>query len=278
MPGITPPERPEGPEAPEAPRPARRRDAALAAVALFTAVPVRATLPAAAIRAALRWCPVSGALVAAVATGVAAAGQQLYPGAVGAALTAAVTLSAAAVLTRGLHLDGLADTADGLGPLADRGRALAVMRQPDVGAFGVATLVLALLIQVGALGQALEAHRGLPVLALSVLVGRLAMLRAGLPGIPAARPDGLGATVAGTVPVGLLAAAGAALTAAAAVPALLGDIGLAGHLLVAIPAGLAAAELLLRRAVRVLGGVTGDVFGAVGELATTAALLAAAAG
>jgi cobalamin synthase len=256
----------------------RRRDAALAAVALFTAVPVRPAPPAAAIRAALRWCPVSGALVAAVATGVAAAGQRLYPGALGAALTAAVTLAAVALLTRGLHLDGLADTADGLGPVADRGRALTAMRQPDVGAFGVATLALALLIQVAALGRALELHRGLPALALAVLVGRLAMMRAGLPGIPAARPDGLGATVAGTVPAALLAAAAVVLAAAAAMPALLGHPGLAGHLLAAIPAGLAAAELLLRRAVRVLGGVTGDVFGAVGEVATTAALLAAAAG
>jgi adenosylcobinamide-GDP ribazoletransferase len=257
---------------------ARRRDAALAAVALFTAVPVRSTLPPAAIRAALRWCPVSGVLVGAVAVGVAAAGTRLYPGTLGAALTAAITLAAVAVLTRGLHLDGLADTADGLGPVADRGRALAAMRQPDVGAFGVATLVLVLLIQVAALGRALELHRGLPALALAVLVGRLAMMRAGMAGVPAARPDGLGATVAGTVPAALVAAVGAGLAAAAAVPALFGHPGLAGHLLVAIPAGLAAAEVLLRRAVRVLGGVTGDVFGAVGEIAATAALLAAAAG
>jgi adenosylcobinamide-GDP ribazoletransferase len=263
---------------PRVPRVPRRRDAALAAVALFTAVPVRSPLPDAAIRAALRWCPVSGLLVAAVATGVAATGRWLYPGALGAALTAAVTLAAVAVLTRGLHLDGLADTADGLGPLADRGRALRVMRQPDVGAFGVATLALTLLIQVAALGRALELHRGLPALAIAVLVGRLAMLRAGLPGVPAARPDGLGATVAGTVPPALVATVGAALAAAAALPALLGHPALAGHLLVAIPAGLAAAELLLRRAIRVLGGVTGDVFGAISELATTAALLAAAAG
>jgi adenosylcobinamide-GDP ribazoletransferase len=258
--------------------PARRRDAALAAIALFTAVPVRATLPPAAFRAALRWSPVSGLLVAGVTTGVAAAGSRLYPGGLGAALVAAVTLAAAALLTRGLHLDGLADTADGLGPLADRDRALTVMKQPDVGAFGAATLVLVLLIQVGALGRALELHRGLPALAVSVLVGRLAMLRAGLPRVPPARPDGLGATVAGTVPRWLLSGATAALAAAAGLPALTGDPRLAGHLVLAIPAGLAAAELLLRRAVRVLGGVTGDVFGALAEIATAAALLAAAAG
>jgi adenosylcobinamide-GDP ribazoletransferase len=255
-----------------------RREAALAAIALFTAIPVRRALPPRAFGAALRWCPLSGLLVAGVAVGVAAGADGLYRGGLGAALAATIALAAIALLTRGLHLDGLADTADGLGPLADRSRALTVMKQPDVGAFGVASLVLVLLLQVCALGRALELHRGLPVLAVSVLVGRLAMLRAGLPGIPAARPDGLGAGVAGTVPRWLLTATCAGLAAAAAAPALLGHPSLAGHLLLAIPVGLGAAELLLRRAVRVLGGVTGDVFGAVSEIATAAALLAATAG
>jgi adenosylcobinamide-GDP ribazoletransferase len=253
----------------------RRWDGPLAAVALFTAVPVRTTLPAAAFRAALRWCPVSGALVAAVAVGVAAGAGRLFPG--GPLVPAAVAVAAVAVLTRGLHLDGLADTADGLGPLGDRGRALAAMKQPDVGAFGVVTLVLVLLLQVTALARALELHRGLPTLAVALLVGRLAMMRAGTAGVPPARPDGLGAAVAGSVPAALVAALTVVLAAAAAIPALLGHPALAGHLLAAIPAGLLAAELLLRRAVRVLGGVTGDVFGALSEIATTAALLAAAA-
>jgi adenosylcobinamide-GDP ribazoletransferase len=254
----------------------RRRDGALAGIALFTALPVP-TPTAEAMRAALRWCPLSGCLVAAAATGVAAAASRLYPGSLGALLAATLTVGAAAALTRGLHLDGLADTADGFGPLAGRQRALAVMRQPDVGAFGVATLVLVLLVQIAALARALEAHRGLPAVAESVLVGRLAMMRAGMRDIPPARPDGLGATVAGTVPPGLVGAFAAALAIGGAVPAFLGHPALTWHLLVALPVGMAASELLLRRAVAAFGGVTGDVFGAACEAATTATLLSIAA-
>ena len=65
-----------------------------------------------------------------------------------------------ALLTRGLHLDGLADTADGLGPLRDRERALQVMHQSDVGPFGVVTLVLTLLLQVACAAALLAADDG----------------------------------------------------------------------------------------------------------------------
>jgi adenosylcobinamide-GDP ribazoletransferase len=255
----------------------RRRDSALASIALFTVLPVPVSTVDA-TRGALRWCPLSGCLVAACATGVAAAASRLYPGDLGALLAATITLAAAAAVTRGIHLDGLADTADGLGPLAGRQRALSVMRQPDIGPFGVAALVFVLLLQIAALARALEVGRGLPAVAESVLVGRLAMMRAGMRGIPPARPDGLGATVAGTVPGALVGAFAAALAFGAAVPALLGQPALAWHLLVALPAGMAAAEFVLRRAVGALGGVTGDVFGAVCEVATTATLLAIAVG
>jgi len=253
-----------------------RGGGALAGVALFTVLPVPAP-GVEAMKGALRWCPLSGALVAGCVTGVAAVATWLYPGGLAALLPAAVAVGTAAAVTRGLHLDGLADTADGLGPLAGRQRALAVMRQPDIGPFGVATLVLVLLLQAAALARAFQVDRGLAAAAESVLVGRLAMMRAGMRGIPAARPDGMGATVAGTVPGALVGAFAAVLAIGAAAPAFLGRPALAWHLLVALPVGMAAAELLLRRAVRTLGGVTGDVFGGVCEAAATGTLLAIAA-
>ena len=115
---------------------------------------------------------------------------------VGAVLAVAVL----ALLTRGLHLDGLADTADGLGPLRDRERALQVMHRGDVGPFGVATLVLTLLLQVACAAALLSAEGGWLALWSAVLVARLAMVRTGLPGVAVAAGSSLGRAVAGTVP------------------------------------------------------------------------------
>lgn len=255
-----------------------RWSGALSSLGFFTALPVPAPMAAEhAMQRALRWCPLTGCILAAGATAVAAVASWLYPGGAGNLIAATLAVSSVVVATRGLHLDGLADTADGLGPMAGRQRALTVMRQPDIGPFGVAALVLVLLLQVTALARALDVHRGLPAVAESVLVGRLAMMRAGVPGIPAARPEGLGMAMAGSVPIPLVVVFAAALAIAAGAPALLGHPTLAWHLLIGLPAGMAVAELVLRLAVRRLGGVTGDVFGAVCEVASAGTLLAVAA-
>ncbi len=110
-------------------------------------------------------------------------------------LTATLAVALLAIATRGLHLDGLADTADGLGSGRPAADALALMRRGDIGPFGVVTLILVLLLQVGATAEA-------PWWALLVAVpmGRVGLLLACGRGVPAARPDGLGATVAGSVP------------------------------------------------------------------------------
>jgi adenosylcobinamide-GDP ribazoletransferase len=196
-------------------------------------------------------------------------------------LAATLAVALLALLTRGIHLDGLADTADGLGSGRLGDEALVLMRRGDVGPFGVVTLVLVLLLQVSALAALLPA--GPTPVVLALVTSRLALPLVCSRGIPAARPEGLGSTVAGSVSrTGMLVAV---LLAAAAVAAgvLAGGLHLRGATTdaalpllgsaaaVAVPLLLAA--LLTLRCVRRLGGVTGDVLGACVEVALTASLL-----
>lgn len=185
----------------------------------------------------------------------------------GSPLVAAVlAVAAGAALTRGLHLDGLADTVDGLGSHGDADTALAIMRRPDIGPFGVVALVLTLAAQVGAAAVVLA--RPWPAALAGVIAavagGRVAITLACRRGVPAARPDGLGALVAGTV-APVVAVIATLAVAAIAVPAVPGRLW-QGPLAVAL--GLLATVAVLRHIVRRLRGVTGDVLGAVCELAT----------
>ncbi|MGY1600777.1 adenosylcobinamide-GDP ribazoletransferase [Geodermatophilus sp. SYSU D00815] len=243
----------------------------LESAALLTVlrVPARA---AASTRGVLPWAPLVGLVLGALATGVGVLGARLVSPFAGAVLCVA----ALAALTRGLHLDGLADTADGLGPLRGRERALQVMRQSDIGPFGVVTVLLTVLLQVACLAVLLPHEPVAPVTA--VVVARLAMARTGLPGTPVAEGSALGRAVTGTVPPGWLT--GCALVVAALAGGagwLTGGPADAARLLAAAVAGMLAAELLRVRATARLGGVTGDVMGAMGEVAATGTLLVAAA-
>jgi adenosylcobinamide-GDP ribazoletransferase len=185
-------------------------------------------------------------------------------------LTATVAVAALALATGALHLDGLADTADGLVTPGDRDRRLEVMRRGDIGPAGVAVLVFVLLTQVGALAGVLGARgasTAAVTLVLAVVVSRATLPMACVRGLPAARPDGLGTGVAGTVPLTAVVVVG--LVVAATAGALHGTRGVAGVL-----AAAAAVGLLLLRAQRAIGGVTGDVLGACVEVALAAYLLA----
>ncbi len=158
------------------------------------------------------------------------------------------------------------------------------MRRPDIGPLGTVTLILTLLIQVAALSQAESAGhgRGPAALITAVVTGRLAVTWACRRGVPAARPDGLGALVAGSVRPAVPAAATAAVLAAAAaavaISAAVAGRPLGWTLPLAVAAGLGLAFAVQRHAVRRLGGVTGDVLGALAEMATTATLVVAAMG
>jgi adenosylcobinamide-GDP ribazoletransferase len=238
---------------------------------LLTAVPIpgRAAAHGAPDRrtaaAAMYWAPVIGLLLGAAAAGVLLACRAGHSGPLLAAVLAIATLAA---LTRGLHLDGLADLADGLGSRQPAGRALEIMKQSDIGPFGVATILLTVLIQVSALARAEQAGRGPVAVAAAAVTARLAMMLACRHRVPSARPDGLGALVAGTVhPLfgGILVLA--ALAAA-------GSFGwiYPAAMAIALLISLALTSLATRR----LGGITGDVLGAVAEVAAAACLLVTA--
>jgi adenosylcobinamide-GDP ribazoletransferase len=248
------------------------RDGLRLAFGTLTVLPVPA--PSRVDRTAARTAMLAGPLTALLpATALAGVGGLAVAAGGPALLAAALGVGASAWLSRGLHLDGLADTADGLAASYDRPRALAVMRTGDVGPAGAATLVLVLLAQVSAVSAVLDQHdsAAAAALAVAVVLSRAMLVVACSEGVPAARDGGLGAAVAGSVPrvvgtvsVGLLAAAAAAVLALAGSPWWAGPA--------ACGCGLLAGSALLRRCVRRLGGITGDVLGACVEVALTATL------
>jgi adenosylcobinamide-GDP ribazoletransferase len=123
------------------------------ALGLFTVLPLRAA-PEIRRREAARavlWLPVAGALLAVPAAGVLLAVEAGGHSAPRRLLAAALAIGVLALLTGGLHLDGLADTADGLGSHRPRDQALAIMRRSDVGPFGVVALLFTVLVQITAL-------------------------------------------------------------------------------------------------------------------------------
>ncbi|MFF7735053.1 adenosylcobinamide-GDP ribazoletransferase [Streptomyces sp. NPDC007984] len=244
----------------------------------LTVIPVRVTRwDREAARGGMLCAPLAGLAVGTAAAGL---GLVLLLLGAGAPLAAVATVAVPAVLTRGLHLDGLADTADGLGSGKPAEDALRIMKQSDIGPFGVITLVLVLLAQAAALAQAYDASPGAGACAavVSATVARLALTLAARAGVPAARPEGLGAAVAGVVPVRGAAVAVVAVTgAAAAVGALFGPYDTIRAAL-AVVLSLAAAEALLRHCTRRFGGITGDVFGALAETAATTALVVVSLG
>lgn len=171
-------------------------------------------------------------------------------------------------LTRAMHWDGLADTADGLGASWDRDRALAVMRTGDVGPMGAGTLVLVLVLQAAAYGDLLARPRGWLLVTGLVAASRAALAVACARGIRAARPEGLGQAVAGSVPLAGAVVIWVMWAATLSVAAVLsGGAWWAGGL--ATVGGLVSAVVLLWWCVRRLGGITGDVLGACIEAAAT---------
>jgi adenosylcobinamide-GDP ribazoletransferase len=240
----------------------------LLALQFLTRIPVRAPWTPQRMAASLRWHPAVGLIVGAASGAVLLVAAPLY----GQPLAALLATAAAIVLTGALHEDGLADVCDGLGGGAERERALAIMRDSRIGAFGALGLGMALAAKILSLA-ALPAST-----AALALVCAHAASRASVVATVAAsryvRPVGAGAVTAARVTRAGLAVA--CLTAAAPLAALALLVGPAAA--AAAAAGLALAHLAMRRLFeRRLGGYTGDCLGAVqqtGEVAFYLGMLA----
>lgn len=242
-------------------RPTGWSDALRLALTTFTVLPLRAgRLDRQAAGRAMALAPLVGALLG-LLLGLVLLGLREITAPV---IAGALTVGLAALLTRGLHLDGLADTVDALGSYGDRERALRIMKSPEVGPFGVVALVLAVLLQALTLASA-----SLPAAVAAVAAGRAAVAIACARGIPSARPEGMGAFVAGSVPR-WAASAGALAVVLLALPAVPGRPWQGPA---AVACALLVVVLLLRHVVRRLGGVTGDVLGAGVEVTVTTALI-----
>jgi cobalamin 5'-phosphate synthase/cobalamin synthase len=235
----------------------------LAALAFLTRVPVspfHKSFDASEVGRAALVFPLIGAAIGLLQLG---AFQLLRPH-LPSLLTAVLVVALSAWVTRGLHLDGLADFADGLGGGATRDDALRIMRDPAVGAFGVIALVLVLAVKIAAV-DALSSGNAL---VLASALSRWSAVPLGVL-LPYAREGG-----------GL----GAAMTGGAGRFELFGSTALALSLSFFVPltfalrswvAVLLVSLLVGAMARRRLGGMTGDVLGANVELAETSVLVAA---
>ncbi|MFC9692394.1 adenosylcobinamide-GDP ribazoletransferase [Kribbella sp. NPDC056951] len=225
--------------------------------------------------------PLVGAVLGAIAAGVVALAQLVRPDA--DLLAAVLGVLAVAALSGGLHLDGLADFADALGSRRDRETMLRIMKQSDIGPFGVVSIVGVLLVDVAALTACLHANLGWQAILIATTASRLTLPWTCRTTIPPARPEGLGALVAATVhPRTALLTTLAVLVPALALTALTAPK--TTGWLSASPAPTALTILLAvltalattRRAQSALGGTTGDVLGAAIELTLPVTLTALA--
>jgi len=218
---------------------------------------------------ALNWFPVVGAVIGLAVGGVWWLAGRAWP----PAAAAGVVLVSDVVLTGYLHLDGLADAADGLLPPMSRQRRLEVMADPGVGAFGAVTLLVIVLLRFGALASTVAA----PLVVGALWCGSRTSMAVVARSVRYARPGGLAsAFVDPSRPRGI---------AGAVVPGIVGAVlalgmsigGRGGRGVAALGGELVAFTAVVVFARRRIGGFTGDVLGAAGVVGETIGLLVLAA-
>jgi adenosylcobinamide-GDP ribazoletransferase len=241
------------------------------AFSLLTVIPIRSDWGGEdSLGRAMAAFPLVGALLGSVSLGAAwLLARPALPAAAGL-LGAALVLALSEGLTGFLHLDGWADCCDALLPPVEKSRRFEILKDPRLGTFGVAGISLLLLVKVAAVAALLAPGAGLRALLPLVAVPAIARFApvAGAAALPLARPGGMAAAFSKGLGAPQVVIAG--LTAAAAAA----PLGWRGA--VVAGAALAAAALVGILARRRLGGATGDVYGAMVEIAEAAGLAAAA--
>jgi adenosylcobinamide-GDP ribazoletransferase len=237
--------------------------AAVAAVTFLTRVPIgrRIEVDATDIGRGAVFFPLVGAGIGALA-GLAAAGLE---GPLPPLVAGGLAVGVAAALTGALHLDALADTADALGA-GTRERALEIMRDPRLGAFGVAAVALALLVEAAALGALADAGD-----AVTGFVVAGALSRAVPAPLAAVLPYARATGGPGSVLSGRVSAVASAVACGLAVLIAVLLLGWDGVVIAGAAAGIAVVCGAGNRLW--LGGATGDTLGAAVQLAEITALV-----
>lgn len=236
----------------------------LVATAFLTRVPVPIVANAVDVGRAARWFPLIGGAVGAATALIAWTMTDVMD--VPTEVTATLVVGLAAWVTGAIHLDGLADTADGFGGERDREAVLRIMRDPLIGSYGAAALVFVIGVKVTTIAALLNRDDALPFVVAAPALSRwtISALAASLP--YARTEGGLGQALTHERDiVGLVVA-----TIVAGVIAI-GALGVNG--LVAWTVAALTALWIARAARRRIGGVTGDVFGASVELTEASVLL-----
>jgi adenosylcobinamide-GDP ribazoletransferase len=235
------------------------------ALGLLTVLPVRAPISdTTSPGRAMAYYPLVGAVIGGILAGIAALLHWSGLTTSVPLLSAAIVLALWGGLTGGLHLDGWADCCDALFVPVDRERRLEIMKDPRLGGFGAVGLVLLLLVKLAALQGVLGKPHSLLSLVAVVAVARLGAVVVAY-AFPSARPGGMGDYFRrGLSWRGLSVCAVIALAAAAP---------LLWRGAVVWAAVAVACVLLASLAKARLGGLTGDVYGAVVELGETLALV-----